>query len=337
MRQALKFWHPVLRSKELGEKPVKVQVCNQEIVLFRTRDGQIGALFDRCPHRHMPLSSGCVHGNHIVCPYHGYRFDIGGQGERPGMPGKNIQVADFDVKEASNVIWIKHKHSDQPLPDLNFPGYYPLGVLDYRIKAPFQILLDNMTELEHTTTVHKFFGFDIENIRDVETSVETLEDRIRIFYSGPYRKLPMFLKWTMGIRSSDLFIQHAETRFQPVHTAYELSWSDPMPNGHSRRLKLKFVIFYNPTTVDESSMFAFAYWNRPASLIPGFNGLVQWVLGKVIDFELRSDKAVMEKLPPGSTVLAGNALSRFDTPLIETRKRIDKFYYGQSESAPETL
>ena len=40
-------------------------ICNDPVVLFRTQGGAIGALEDRCCHRHLPLSRGRVRGEII--------------------------------------------------------------------------------------------------------------------------------------------------------------------------------------------------------------------------------------------------------------------------------
>ncbi len=46
------------------------------IALFRTGDGELFALEDRCPHRGGPLSQGMVFGQRVACPMHGMVFDL---------------------------------------------------------------------------------------------------------------------------------------------------------------------------------------------------------------------------------------------------------------------
>lgn len=34
-------------------------------------------VFDnRCPHQNAPLSAGCMDGDHVVCPYHGWQWNV---------------------------------------------------------------------------------------------------------------------------------------------------------------------------------------------------------------------------------------------------------------------
>lgn len=57
---------------------------DQEIAVFRPRDGRIFAVENRCPHRQGPLSEGIVGGGKVICPLHGHKFDlITGQGSDP--------------------------------------------------------------------------------------------------------------------------------------------------------------------------------------------------------------------------------------------------------------
>ena len=56
--ELLKHWHPTIKSNLLKKKPISVQLCNEEIVLFRTATDSVGALKNRCPHRGMKLSHG---------------------------------------------------------------------------------------------------------------------------------------------------------------------------------------------------------------------------------------------------------------------------------------
>ncbi len=45
------------------------------IALFHV-NGHIYALDNTCPHAGGPLGEGTIEGEHITCPWHGYRFDV---------------------------------------------------------------------------------------------------------------------------------------------------------------------------------------------------------------------------------------------------------------------
>ena len=82
-------WYTAATSAELGDKPLARTICNEPLVIFRSGNGNVAVLTDRCPHRKAPLSSGEVVGNDIQCGYHGIRFAPDGACTR--VPG-NAQI-----------------------------------------------------------------------------------------------------------------------------------------------------------------------------------------------------------------------------------------------------
>jgi nitrite reductase (NADH) small subunit len=49
---------------------------NTLIAIFRARDGRVFATEPWCPHRGGPLIDGIVAAGKVVCPLHGYTFDL---------------------------------------------------------------------------------------------------------------------------------------------------------------------------------------------------------------------------------------------------------------------
>jgi nitrite reductase (NADH) small subunit len=52
------------------------EVDGRRIAVFRTRHGDLFATQAECPHRQGPLADGLVGGGQVVCPLHGFRFDL---------------------------------------------------------------------------------------------------------------------------------------------------------------------------------------------------------------------------------------------------------------------
>jgi len=58
-----------------GSRTVQV-TGGDDIAVFRTGDGRVYALADRCPHKGGRLSQGIVHGGAVACPLHNWRIAL---------------------------------------------------------------------------------------------------------------------------------------------------------------------------------------------------------------------------------------------------------------------
>jgi nitrite reductase (NADH) small subunit len=58
-----------------GSRTVKVD-GGDDVALFRTGDGHVFALRDRCPHKQGRLSQGIVHGQTVTCPLHNWKIAL---------------------------------------------------------------------------------------------------------------------------------------------------------------------------------------------------------------------------------------------------------------------
>jgi len=53
-----------------------VRLAGGDIALFRTAEGDVFALRDRCPHKGGPLSQGIVYGKKVACPLHNWSVHL---------------------------------------------------------------------------------------------------------------------------------------------------------------------------------------------------------------------------------------------------------------------
>lgn len=51
-------------------------VAGRQIAVFRCRDGSLRALDAVCPHRGGPLADGLVDAEVVICPLHGFTYDL---------------------------------------------------------------------------------------------------------------------------------------------------------------------------------------------------------------------------------------------------------------------
>ena len=138
-------------------------MLEQPVVVWRTEDGDLSALLDRCPHRFAPLSAGSVGADRITCCYHGLSFGSDGAcvGNPHGAITSAMAAATFPVHERHDAIWVwmgEARAADTSLvPDLSFIDDTPVTA---RIQATmwneanYQLLTDNIIDLSHIDYIH---------------------------------------------------------------------------------------------------------------------------------------------------------------------------------------
>jgi nitrite reductase (NADH) small subunit len=79
MNAAAQPWIDVCAADEvppLGARIVRRGPNVADVAVFRTADGTLFALEDRCPHKGGPLSQGIVAGERVTCPLHGWTIEL---------------------------------------------------------------------------------------------------------------------------------------------------------------------------------------------------------------------------------------------------------------------
>jgi phenylpropionate dioxygenase-like ring-hydroxylating dioxygenase large terminal subunit len=325
----LNHWHPVLPSRQLGTKPVGVRL-GQSLVLFRNGDGKIGVLHDMCPHRRMRLSEGRVEGGRLECPYHGWTFDTDGHGQSPGTPRLQAQVSCYDTREAHGAIWVKAHASNAGFPAFEAPGYQHMCTLEHHMAAPLELALDNFSEIEHTGTVHKVFGFDPRRMTEVEVLVEPTETTVHVRNAGPAKPIAWAMRQLLGVRNRHWFYSEWITYFSPVHLVIDHWWGDPATGGEAL-VRWRVIVLLTPISASETGVWTFAYarsrWPVPAGGLP----LFRWLMRRELDAEIRLDVDLVERLASLDPSIIGMKLGRFDRVLGLNRERIDRVYRGNSD------
>ena len=188
---ALDMWYVAALSAEVSDKPLARTLLNEPVVLFRTQDGQIGALEDRCCHRALPLSLGTVDESGLRCGYHGLLFNCAGACiEIPGqekIPSK-AKVTAYHAVEKGPLIWIWFGSELDSEPSCEPPEYsvhtderYLFDGDVYHYEAPYQLIHDNLLDLSHLGYVHaNTIGGNAKIHMNAEMKVESEGDSVRV-------------------------------------------------------------------------------------------------------------------------------------------------------------
>jgi phenylpropionate dioxygenase-like ring-hydroxylating dioxygenase large terminal subunit len=167
------YWYPAIVASELPHNETRtVQLLGDNIVVFRGRDGAIGALENRCPHRGPMLSLGQPNVwdiGTLTCRYHGATFNTQGDcvaflGDGPdsrmcGNP--KMKVRSFPACERNGVVylWMGDGEPEDILDniprarDTLADGHYFAfnGVIPYS----YLNLVDNATDMTHVGCLHR--------------------------------------------------------------------------------------------------------------------------------------------------------------------------------------
>jgi 5,5'-dehydrodivanillate O-demethylase oxygenase subunit len=75
-----RYWQPIAAEDQFapGERR-PVRVLGEDLVLYRTPNGEFGLIERHCPHRRADLLNGYVEDDGIRCSYHGWKFDVCGR------------------------------------------------------------------------------------------------------------------------------------------------------------------------------------------------------------------------------------------------------------------
>ena len=111
--QLIRAWYAVELSSAVPDGSVqKLNFHGEVFALWRSLDGTISVVPDRCPHKGASLSSGTVADLGLSCPYHGWCFHSDGacvkipaQGDSGPVP-RRATLKRLPCREQFGFIWI---------------------------------------------------------------------------------------------------------------------------------------------------------------------------------------------------------------------------------------
>ena len=97
-------WTAITRAENIPPQEGRpVSVGGMEIALFNLGD-RFAAIENACPHRGGPLCDGIVSGAVVVCPLHGWRFDLAaGMAVRAPQPAC---VTTFPARVDNGIVFV---------------------------------------------------------------------------------------------------------------------------------------------------------------------------------------------------------------------------------------
>lgn len=185
-------WYVAMWSGDLAPGALVSRIiCDEDIVFARDAGGQPAALANRCPHRFAPLSRGtCIDGI-FECGYHGLRFALDGRcvenphGNHAIPPA--ARVRSYPVLEKHSLVWIwmgEREADPAKVPDLSVfdttPERYILKRDHLIMNANYLLVMNNLTDLSHTTYLHPGIIGTNDKVDDVKVDIRQSGDSLTI-------------------------------------------------------------------------------------------------------------------------------------------------------------
>ncbi len=205
-------WYAAGFTAQIGRTPASRIMLGEPVLLYRTEDGSVVAMSDRCPHRSAPLHKGRVFGDAIRCPYHGLRFGPNGQCvENPIGDGKiprSATLTTYPVQEVNGIVWLWF--GDQE-PDeskitrfdiFDEPAQWAT-VEDYMlVSAAYGLVSDNLLDLSHAEFLHPALATEGFNKR-TQFSVSQEGDVVIARNWRPNEPISRLFRFGMGERAPE--------------------------------------------------------------------------------------------------------------------------------------
>jgi len=257
-------WWVAAHGSEVSTVPTLRWLLEMPIVLYRTANGTVVALHNRCPHRWAPLHLGEVVGDNLACPYHGFQFNPVGQcvdiPTQPSVPAA-AKVRAFPAEERYGFVWIWTGELERADPAL-IPA--DLAYLDnpawqtvwgYKsVHANYMQLKENVLDLTHFAFLHKRSLGVNDWVRP--PAVELTTDRVtyrQIFEMAP---LPAVYAVPAGKPvGKPMNRDNWGTQLSPAAHHGAVDVHDPDPGDGLERFSLRIIHLTTPVSLGKSHYY----------------------------------------------------------------------------------
>ncbi|MBL0421630.1 aromatic ring-hydroxylating dioxygenase subunit alpha [Ramlibacter sp. AW1] len=158
-------WYPLAWNRDVDRSLVSRRVIGEDLVVYRTSDGQVAALRDVCPHRLLPLSKGRLRDDDAIeCGYHGVTFDSRGACVRVPLqekPPAAMRVRAYPTHQSMGMWWVWMGEPEKAdtskvfsLPQYSAAGWSYVEGDSLHMKANYLNLADNLCDPTHVAFVH---------------------------------------------------------------------------------------------------------------------------------------------------------------------------------------
>lgn len=188
-------WYFAGEARHLKAGDVQqITLCGQDLVVWRTKAGRLGAARNVCGHMAAKLAPGAmVQGEALVCPHHHSRFDAKGAACDHGGRG----LSSVPIREVGPLLMVWY-HPDGaaptfevPAPDMTGWGKVSFQHLDLAVHP--QHIMQDLADMAHFTTVHRYR--DIAPVHRTRVEGAELSLEVDFGWDPGHPRLPSLPTW----------------------------------------------------------------------------------------------------------------------------------------------
>lgn len=230
-------WYPMAFARDVKKKkPLARRLHGNPVVLWRSDDGAIRAMEDRCCHRRAPLSAGKVVDGTLKCAYHGWCYDgdgkcvsIPSQAGRPVPERFGVTTYPVVVRYGYAWMWWGDPANADPslIPDVPFfhPDREPRQRVRVYYPAAHELVIENLLDLTHLDFVHGWVAGDPLGGEE-EVEVDYTDEVVTMVRKSMNRKPPKAQAPMFGFPRRQNFIQTTRL-YVRSGCAVLTAWYDP--------------------------------------------------------------------------------------------------------------
>lgn len=259
-------WYVAGLSHEF--KPEKLTghtICEQSIVIWRTKEGKVVAFDNRCCHKRFPLSEGKIlQDGNLECAYHGLCYNDQGRCVKvPSHPGSPIpeqaKLRPYPIIEQDGLVWIWTGNPERAslfrpprTPEIADPVWESIDSGPMQVPANLVLLVENLLDITH------FYPLHDGNIGDYANSllpIELEEGEVEGYpfvrtwrRASNYQQPPYFIDW---FHYEVVDREHTHCMQSPGLTRVELRVAPPGKLGTG--IDRGYILFHTHTPVDDGN------------------------------------------------------------------------------------
>jgi phenylpropionate dioxygenase-like ring-hydroxylating dioxygenase large terminal subunit len=330
-------WYVIAYGSEIGRTPLQRNCLGDPLVLFRAESGSPVALFDRCPHRGMPLSKGKLLGETIQCGYHGIEFGIDGKCTKVpsggGLPA-TMCVKSYPLIELAGWVWIWMGTSQADaslLPDhgelgMEGTGWYPDPGIRVELNANYLLPLENLADATHITYLHHGL-IDTGNVASVPYRMEVTNRKVKVLRDFVNEAMPPILAQVFHLRGERITRTLELTTFVPSLVMIRNSFIEvDVPNPQQRvNTLLVAVTPGNAKFTHEFSAFGNNYPQQHPARFDDLKTILMEDVAAIEEIQSMFDRLGLERCAEISV--------KSDEPAIRVRRLITQMIQHEREGA----